>query len=680
MSTWITRMAALIIIAAMITLAGCNSSSSGGFTGDSDNEEPGNGENGENGEPVTGADIGRVVVTGSNTLPTGTDTRLQLEVLVLDDANRIKEGVEVIPSSDDDDLFFEPAGDSGWVTNESGRLPVYVTTPENPENRTASVTMQADGETSPPFPVEITGTNWTALEAPSSAPINEFATLELALRDSTGSALQQHEVNAEGNTSDMIHVDPMEGETDNSGRFSVDFLASAYGDFHVLVSGAGAEYQHNFAVDQFTIGFTDPDEGGELWSLGTDIDITVQLMEGDTPLADEEIRFNASRGTLGASGSQETAQTDGDGEATVTISSDDIGPTRITAKAVGRGVETSTTAQFVTDNAEFIDLQAVPAIVRPRDTEDESDAGDESVSRIVAKVTDNAGQPVQGVRVGFNLSNGSGGELRSNTATTDLFGRASVEYVAGRFSSSDQGIAVTGYLTDDTDLEDKVRLTASAQALYITLGSGNETLDINETTYAQPYTAVITDSSGQPVADTEVSMSVWSTAYRRGFLVWREETERWEIDDNMIPCDSEDQTRGGNINLEHDVSETGNLLPGNVAALAPAGGATAGTTFSITTDENGFADFEIRYPKDYAQWVRVELRATVGDDVAGTEGERLRSFWLPVADEDVNDFETLPPGYDSPFGTGRPGETDRCAAFPEDYDWQESFRDEFLQQ
>lgn len=676
MSTWITRVAALLFVAAMITLTGCNSSSTGGFTGDPDQEEPGNGDDGD---PVTGADIGRVVVTGANTLPTGADTRLQLEVLVLDDANRVKEGVEVIPSSDDDDLFFEAAGGGGWLTNESGRLPIYVTTPSNPENRSASVTMRADGETSPPFPVQVTGTAWSPLDASSSATINEFTPLELALRDSTGSALRQHAVSAEG-SGDAVTVDPTEGATDASGRFSVDYLASDFGDFQVLVSGAGAQYQHNFTVDQFAIRFTDPEEGGELWSLGTDIDVTVQLMEGDSPMAGEAIRFNASRGTLDGSGPQVTVSTDGDGEATVTLRSEDVGPTRITAKADRDdiGVETSTTAQFVTDAAEFIDLQAVPAIVRPRDTEDEGDAGDESVSRIVAKVTDDAGQPVQGVEVGFSLNDASGGNLRSNTATTDLFGRAVVEYVAGRSGSSDQGITVTGFLTEDPDLENQVQLTASAQALYITLGTGNEILDINETTYAKPYTAVITDASGQPVANTEVSLSAWSTAYRRGFLVWSDDAQRWVIHGSRVQCASEDQTRGGNINLENDVSETGTLLPGNVAALAPAGGTEAGTTFSITTDENGFADFELRYPKDHAQWVRVELRATVGDEVAGTEGERLRGFWLPVADDDVNELDTLPPGYNSPFGTGRPAEADRCTAFPEDYDWQESFRDEFL--
>ncbi|ABI58100.1 hypothetical protein ACN2MM_14600 [Alkalilimnicola ehrlichii MLHE-1] len=670
MSTWITRAAALLFVAAMLALAGCNSSSTGGFTGDPDNGDG----NGDNGDGVTGADIGRVVVTGSNTLPTGNDTRLQLEVLVLDDANRVKEGVEVFPQTDDRDLFFEAAGTSGWQTDESGRVRLYVRTPANPENRTSSLTVRADGETSPPFPVQVTGTAWSPIQATSTATINAFETLQLALRDSTGGTLGQRPVNAEG-SGDAVIVDPTEGETDLSGTFSVDYQANDVGDFHVLVSSSGAQYQHSFSVDQFGIEFIEPDESGGLWPVGTDIDVTVQLMEGNTPMEGEEIRFNASRGSLdGSDPPQVTTTTDDDGKATVIIRSDDVGPTRITAKALDVGVETSTTAQFVTDAAEFIDLQAVPAIVRPRDTENASDAGDDSVSRIVAKVTDDAGQPVQGAEVGFNLSDTSGGELRSNTATTDLFGRAVVEYVAGRVGSGDQGITVTGFLTEDTDLSNQVKLTASAQALYITLGTGNEILDINETTYAKPYTAVITDASGQPVANTEVSLSVWSTDYRRGFLVWSDDAQRWVIHDSAVQCASEDQTRGGNINLENDVSETGTLLPGNVATLAPADG----TELSITTDESGFADFEVRYPKDHAQWVRVELRATVGGEVAGTEGERLRSFWLPVADDDVNELDTLPPGYNSPFGTGRPGEADRCTAFPEDYDWQESFRDEFL--
>ncbi|WP_421620637.1 hypothetical protein [Alkalilimnicola ehrlichii] len=80
---------------------------------------------------------------------------------------------------------------------------------------------------------------------------------------STGGALGQHPVNAEG-SGDAVIVDPTEGETDLSGTFSVKYQANDVGDFHVLVSRSGAEYQHSFSVDQFGIEFIEPDESGGL--------------------------------------------------------------------------------------------------------------------------------------------------------------------------------------------------------------------------------------------------------------------------------------------------------------------------------------------------------------------------------------------------------------------------------
>ena len=69
---------------------------------------------------------------------------------------------------------------------------------------------------------------------------------------------------------------------------------------------------------------------------------------------------------------------------------------------------------------------------------------------------------------------------------------------------------------------------------------------------------------------------------------------------------------------------------------------------TVTTDANGFADFFVVYPKLFAEWVKVEVTATV--IVEGTEGQTKYELWLNILNEDVNSLDVFPAGFYSPFG------------------------------
>ena len=304
----------------------------------------------------------------------------------------------------------------------------------------------------------------------------------------------------------------------------------------------------------------------------------------------------------------------------------------------GEAVIANTSALFVTREAETVSLQAEPSVIAV-----------EEDSRIIATVRDAENQPVQGVEVAFTVNDTSGGDLLRPTAETDPFGRAEVTYRAGEIGSRDTGVEISASVQrpDGTEDTDTVNLTVTAEALFITLGTGNQIRVVNDTTYSRPYTAVVTDSAGNPVTDQDLSLSLWSVRYRRGR--WEPGVDQWVQNTTWI-CDTEDPGRTGIFDPDLDISETGTLLPGNVASLVPDGGVAEGEETTIRTDGNGFANFEIRYPKDHAQWVRVDLRASI--EVDGTEGTRNREFWLPILADDIGDLDVDPPGRVSPFGTG----------------------------
>ena len=74
------------------------------------------------------------------------------------------------------------------------------------------------------------------------------------------------------------------------------------------------------------------------------------------------------------------------------------------------------------------------------------------------------------------------------------------------------------------------------------------------------------------------------------------------------------------------------------------------------TDKSGFANLQIEYPREYANWATVRLRVTI-TAIAGTEVFSQRQITLPVLASDISAQTVAPPGRVSPFGT-----TANCAS------------------
>jgi hypothetical protein len=74
-------------------------------------------------------------------------------------------------------------------------------------------------------------------------------------------------------------------------------------------------------------------------------------------------------------------------------------------------------------------------------------------------------------------------------------------------------------------------------------------------------------------------------------------------------------------------------------------------SLSGKTDAQGLATVSLRYPRDRALWVKVEL--TVTGNVAGTESVARNSFWLTGIATDYTTYAVPPPGAVSPYGVDK---------------------------
>jgi hypothetical protein len=98
-----------------------------------------------------------------------------------------------------------------------------------------------------------------------------------------------------------------------------------------------------------------------------------------------------------------------------------------------------------------------------------------------------------------------------------------------------------------------------------------------------------------------------------------------------------------------DDNADGILWPGNVITVS------SGT---VITNENGFANFEVRYPQQFGNWLEVELKAS--RIVSGTESVNTATFVPPISADDGKTTQSPPrPLLLQSIGSGQPLRTRR---------------------
>lgn len=605
-------------------IAGCGGGDNGGFSRDDDSTivDPTDPT-----DPVTPPVNNIALLSSTPQLASAGDQPVTLTAFVRDANNVLMEDVRVTFSADSDTAIQVIRG----ITDESGTAQAQVRTLQDKSNRTVTATASVGSVTSS-TQIRVTGTTITITGPTSSVIVGETVNLSLALRDSAGRAIPNAALtvtSATGNT--VLTPNPVTG---SNGQATVQIVADQGGNDSITVTGEGATSQFTLDVSTDTLTFLSPDANAEI-PIGTNRALTVRWETGSppTPVAGQVVRFTATRGTFLTSPAEVT--TNGNGEATIGIRSTSSGPSIITATTVG-GPEARRELLFVATQAATMTLQAEPAVLSTN-----LEGQNTEQSEITAVIRDPNGNLVKNKLIRFNLTDITGGSLSPASAVTDAFGRASTTYTAGTTSSTTDGIEVRAWVDDTPSVEQIVRLTSAQKSLFITLGTGNIIAKPDDVRYAKPYGVLITDVSGAPVAGADVTIEIWPTRYYKGYWEKPAPALPWNQVITTLPgCENEDVNRNGILDPGEDNNSNGRLDPGNVVTLS----ATA-----LTTDSSGFADFNVVYFQQFAQWIDVEMRARAV--VVGTESVEIIHFTLPILADDVAPgADASPPGNPSPFG------------------------------
>lgn len=571
-------------------------------------------------------------------------------ILKTKDNNPYKGG-EVRFSSDSGTIQPVPMGTTAaGTTNESGQAQARLTTEGNQISRNITVTAKS-GELTKTLVITVNGTV-LSIAGPDTATLNSKQTFSLFLKDSAGKGIagQKFKVTSSLNNP-LSNATPT---TDGSGVATVDLTASNAGKDTITISllradgskvAEVADVTHTLSIsnDNFTVASTDSTSAESDVALGVTKTFKIHWDQAGVARFNERINISATRGVL----SSNSVTTNLNGEATFTIKSNNAGPTVITvAASVASGPSKILKFDFIATNAAKLDMQADPTALGVNIGTNASEQ-----STIIAVVRDAQNNLVKGKRIEFSVTDITGGSISPSSAVTDNFGRATIIYTAGASPSADKGVSITGTVADTPSVKATVQITVARSQTSIILGTGNKIIAPDTTKYEYPYTVLVTDVNGNPIKGAKVDLSVIPVIYSKGWWAWDENaTPAGFIKTPTVSCANEDINNNGILDPGEDISKNNRLDPNNVVTLAMGASGSTSTTTQFITNDQGFADFRLVYPKEYANWTVVKLIART--TVSGTEAQANAIFKLDAMAIDFADKNAAPPGQISPFGRG----------------------------
>lgn len=558
-------------------------------------------------------------------LPSSGSDSAQLTALVKNAQSVLMEGINV--------SFSAPA-DSGVEiqvdqnqTDASGRALATLSTRNNAQNRLVELTATV-GELSQVLTVEIAGTEVT-INGPRSVIIGDQVPLTLRVQDSDGVAIANQSITLSADTGSLSNTTVTSG---NNGQVEVMYQGSASGVDTIRAEALNAQAQFTLTVQEDDFTFTGV-PAAEI-ELNQSQVLTVTWNKDESPFANGQVDFTASRGTITAGAS---TTTDASGQASFTIESDNAGFAAITATGTdnnGDEVTAQLQIEFIATVPDSVLVDATPDIVGP----------DGQTSTITAIVRDAAGNLVKNAVISFNVDDTSTGSIAPSQATTDSNGVASTVFTSGAVSSED-AVVVTAQYVEDPAAQGSVVLTVGNRAFDISIGTGNKLQTPDNSTYLKEFTAFVTDSAGRPIEGEELTVSAtpikWANdgEYRRGYWEWDTGRSVWFSVTTDV-CSNEDIDADGILDKGEDANNDLMLTPGIVGSISFKNGPV--------TDINGQVIIEYRYPVEYAAFADIEL--SVFTRSTGSEAFAYTRFTLPALADDLANEAARPPN--SPFGAG----------------------------
>lgn len=575
-------------------------------------------------------------------------TTATITAQVKDAQNNVLKNQAVTFTTTDPGVAIAPTGTNN-LTDASGRLSARVELGSGAAaraNREVPVVATAGG-LSRTMNVQVAGTKLT-ISGPDTLSQGASADYTIAVVDAANVGVSNVPVSL---TFDRGTVTPATASTAPSGQVTVRVTAGsggASGPGKLIASALGLapEKSINVLGSDTPFQIVAPADNATV-NVNTDQTVRVRFNGAGTSPAGKSVTISATRGLFG-SASTTTVTTDANGEAVATIRSGSAGASTLSAvittdAGTGASLTTSSRMSFVSRNASKIALSPDPTSIGANAIGSSS-----STSRLVATVRDASDNPVSGARVAFSAVDPSGGRIEPGIAVSDVDGQAVASFIAGPNSTGPNEVIVRASVLDAPTVVDERRMTVSAVALFIELGTGNTIEALDSVNYRMPWSAIVTDSNRNPVANARVTVSLTAVRYYKGIWVYQGQSWFPAVWDNVpsapVPCLSEDGTRdlAGNLivppnnllDAGEDKNGNGRLDPGSPAA-AVVGSANG------QTDANGVAQLSVIYPKSFGLWVDVLLRVTIA--TSGTESSVSREFLLPVLSADVTNQSSAPP-------------------------------------
>ncbi|HVL56898.1 MAG TPA: Ig-like domain-containing protein [Burkholderiaceae bacterium] len=603
---WRRMLLGAAALAAAVQLAGCGGSGAGA------------------GGAAAGTDAGSSdassiqVLKSVPTVPSDGRTKVTLTAVVKNGGNVGLKGQTVSYSTTDTGTLIEIVSSK---TDGAGAATANISI-SDPRNRVIPITVSAGG-------VQITDSiavvgSTVNVVGPGTLGFGSSAEYLVTVRDSGGNPITGKAVAVTSSRGNSINAGS--GVTDAQGQLRLTVTGTQAGTDTLSVTAVGASASAAVTVSGTQLSFvTTPSDV----LVNTPQALTVRFLQNGVPQQGAQLTLTATRGNL----STQTVTLNSAGEATFTITSTTAGQTDVTASA-GSTVTATTRFDFVSTTPDKVKLQPSPAIIGTN-----LGGSSSSSSQLIAVVRDAADNPVKGKRVNFSqVADPSNGRIEPGYAITDSSGTATAAFIAGPNPTGNGAVQIRATV-DGTAIVDTAALTVSKRELYVRIGTGNEIEKVDLTKNSVPFTALVTDSSGNPVADVTVMASLLPLRYAKG--TWNWGGTSWQQIVNAV-CDSEDTNQNSQLDPGEDVNLDQMLTPGHVAVVEV-------TSANAKTSASGFAEMKITYPRWFSRWaeVRLEVTATV---VAGTEGATETDFWLPMLASDLSSETVAPPGLPSPFG------------------------------
>ncbi len=219
-------------------------------------------------------------------------------------------------------------------------------------------------------------------------------------------------------------------------------------------------------------------------------------------------------------------------------------------------------------------------------------------------------------------------------------------YIGGAGDTGNGGAVLEARLVALPTVVSTANITVSKKSLSVQVGRGNALLEYSNTVLQEDFAVFVADAAGNGVPGVTISATAWPTAFTTGSMHWVPDSEtakepgRWLITDPSYTCLNEDVLRRGLYNASLDLNGNGKLDPGIPLSVVSSG----------KTDALGIAMVSLRYPRDRAKWVHVELK--VNGQAYGSESTARTVFTLRGLAKDYIGYNIAPPGQFSPYGTG----------------------------